>query len=227
MLKALTLLSLIAIVSCGPISMDRRFLNEMGTEEDDGFALFSPGKAFDTVGGDPSYERYTREEMMERTPASEEDYPEWTQDRRLKRELQGKLNSLRPADREEFYRKERYFENDSQKLYYLSLGRYEQKKYDENLYAYRNQRSFRHNRKTSAKSRNLASVFHYSPRAQAHREIEIGMDKKAVIQRWGNPHRVDTAGNPRLGNERWTFYENGDSKYVFFSKGKVDGWTLE
>ena len=53
------------------------------------------------------------------------------------------------------------------------------------------------------------------------------MDKNGVIERWGNPHRVDTAGNPQLGNERWTFFEKGDRKYVYFSKGMVDGWTLE
>lgn len=227
MLKALILLSLMTIVSCGPISMDRRFLAEMGTEEDEGFSLFAPGKAFNTVAGDPEVESYSREDMMKRTPASEKDYPEWTQERRLKKELEEKLSTLRPADREAFYLKERQFENDSQKLYYLSLDRYEQDRYDQSLQSYRNERMLRSRAQSGFGGRNPASIFRYSPRAQAHREIEIGMDKKSVIQRWGNPHRVDTAGNPTLGNERWTFFENGESKYVFFSKGKVDGWSLE
>lgn len=227
MLRAFILLSLLIVVSCGPISMDRRFLDEMGTGEDEGFSLFKPGDAFERVSGDPYYEAYTRKEMMRRTPASDEDYPEWTQEQRLKNELQTKLNSLRPAAREDFYRKERFFDNDSQKLYYLSLDRFEQQKYDQNLLEYRKHKSLGRRAEKSLAGRSVASNFHYSPRAQAHRQIAIGMDKKSVIQRWGNPHRVDTAGNPKLGNERWTFFENGESKYVFFSKGVVDGWSLE
>lgn len=219
MFRAFMLLSLVITVSCGPISMDRRFIDQMGEDQDEGFSLFAPGKAFDTVGGDPYVEEYTKNDMLKRTPASDVDYPEWTQERRLKAELQSKLNSMRPAEREEFYRKEQMFQNDSQKLYYLSLGRYEQRTYNQNLKQFEKQKKH--------EVRNPASVFHYSPRAQAHREIEIGMDMKSVIEKWGNPHRVDTAGNPKLGNERWTFFENGTRKYVYFSKGAVEGWSLE
>ncbi|MFG1500739.1 hypothetical protein ABMA70_11085 [Halobacteriovorax sp. XZX-3] len=218
MLRALTLFSLLTIVSCGPISMDRQFLDVMG-EEDEGFSLFSPGKAFDTVGGDPSYVQYSKDEMMKRTPSSEEDYPSWSQEKRLKMELQGKLDSMRPEDREAFRRKERMFDNDSQKLYYLTLTRAEQQEYGRTLVRYEKQRKF--------EARKPASIFRYSPRAQAHREIAMGMDKKNVIDRWGNPHRVDTAGNPQLENERWTFFENGERKFVYFSQGKVEGWSLE
>ena len=52
-----------------------------------------------------------------------------------------------------------------------------------------------------------------------------------VTSIWGEPSNVDTAGDPRDGNQRWTYYSGLSSRYglgskrvVFFENGRVAGW---
>jgi hypothetical protein len=50
------------------------------------------------------------------------------------------------------------------------------------------------------------------------------MSKTQVLQSWGEPARVDIAGNPSNENERWLYSMNGASKYIYFEAGEVQGW---
>ncbi len=57
----------------------------------------------------------------------------------------------------------------------------------------------------------------------------MGMDEVTAI--WGDPTHVDTAGDPRDGNQRWTYYSGLSSRYglgnkriVYFENGHVAGW---
>ena len=53
------------------------------------------------------------------------------------------------------------------------------------------------------------------------------MSKTEVQRIWGSPSRVDVAGNPKMENERWSFYHNGRVKTVFFESGRVEGWEIQ
>ena len=59
------------------------------------------------------------------------------------------------------------------------------------------------------------------------RDVVLGMTKGQVESSWGRPMRVDVAGNPRYENERWSFYDAGKVKYIYFEGGVVHGWSEE
>ena len=51
-----------------------------------------------------------------------------------------------------------------------------------------------------------------------------GMSKSDVMNNWGEPRRVEIAGNPSFENERWLYSVNGATKYIYFESGRVQGW---
>ena len=57
-------------------------------------------------------------------------------------------------------------------------------------------------------------------------EIRSGMDKKAVLEKWGRPVRVDIAGDPAKQNERWSFNHSGRWRQIYFEGGVVQGWHM-
>ena len=68
----------------------------------------------------------------------------------------------------------------------------------------------------------------YSPPAET---ISYGMAMDEVTGVWGEPSQVDSAGDSRDGNQRWTYYSGLSSRYglgskriVYFENGKVAGW---
>ena len=67
----------------------------------------------------------------------------------------------------------------------------------------------------------------FESRAVKVNDISMGMSKDNIIGRWGQPSRVDIAGNPINQNERWSYYESGKVRQVFFEAGKVEGWSIE
>lgn len=58
-------------------------------------------------------------------------------------------------------------------------------------------------------------------------DIFYGMGKNDVIRVWGKPGRVEIAGHPSYENERWSFFEGGEVKQVYFESGRVQGWALD
>ncbi len=74
-------------------------------------------------------------------------------------------------------------------------------------------------------SRNIASVVEDG-------DVSLGMPKDAVRDSWGDPELVEVAGNPALGNERWTYtrylsstegYQR-EERVIYFEGGAVIGW---
>ncbi len=72
-----------------------------------------------------------------------------------------------------------------------------------------------------------------SPRANAPapESITTGMSMEEVRQAWGSPRNVETAGDFREGNQRWTYYQGLSSRWsvsptrvVYFERGQVAGW---
>ncbi len=64
----------------------------------------------------------------------------------------------------------------------------------------------------------------FSTEAQS---VMVGMDKVNVIKLWGNPMKIDIAGNPNSQNERWSFYTEGRKRVIYFENGKVEGWNIQ
>lgn len=215
LVRHLNLLILLqALVGCGPIMFDRSFLGEMNEGQEE--PLFSPGNTFQTVSGDTGQIGMTEEQRAKRTPEYDEMNPEYRERVRIQKELHKKLSKLSPEQQVWFDRHRDLFESDSQKVYFLSLSESEREEYLYSLYS---------NKRQVNNSRKPASYFKYSPRDS--RIIARGMLKEDVVTKWGNPHRVDIAGDPRLENERWTFFEAGERRVVYFERGRVDGWVTE
>jgi hypothetical protein len=62
-------------------------------------------------------------------------------------------------------------------------------------------------------------------------QIVLGMPMTDVRQVWGEPLDVESAGDPRAGNERWVYSEGLSSRWslaptrvVYFERGRVIGW---
>lgn len=212
--KLLALISLVFLTSCGPIMFNRTFLDEMREGEQE--PMFRPGQTFSTISGDDGKYQPSTDELAKRTPEYGSMNPEWKEQRRIKKELAKKLSGLSEEQQIWFERNQDIFKSDSQKVFFLNLSQAERDQY---LY------SLNLNERRLKASRKPASYFRYSPRKS--RIIAKGMQKDDVVSKWGNPHRVDVAGDPSLENERWVFYEAGEKRYVYFEKGRVEGWVTD
>ena len=213
MKKIINLIVLLSIVSCAPISLNRSYVDEMQEHEDQG--IFVAGKTFETVPGDSGDQSYQRDEMLKRTPFKEEDSPEWSEKQKIEKELKYKVSRLGETQKIWFKRNQHLFENDSQRLYFLSLDGKEREEYLASITS----------KIVKTSRRSPASFLRYSPRGT--RAVAVGMAKSEVSKIWGNPHRVDVAGDPNYENERWTFYEGRQKRYVYFESGRVEGWVTE
>ncbi|HTL12288.1 MAG TPA: hypothetical protein VL588_07360, partial [Bdellovibrionota bacterium] len=73
---------------------------------------------------------------------------------------------------------------------------------------------------------------------QAHRippsesEVYLGMPMEQVRTAWGDPRRIQIAGDPGFGHQRW-IYETGaeaggegttGTRVLYFEQGRVAGW---
>ena len=215
MKKIVYLLMLSQLWSCAPISINRSFVDAMDDEQAE---YMVPGKNFEVTPGDSGKDEYSLADMRRRTPRTQEQSFAWSEEQKLEKELDRKVSKLSPEQRDWFMKNEELFANDSQKIYYLGLSPRERQEYLEH-------RTGSRLGVKSSKGRSVASIMRFSPRQG--RTVSMGMDKSQVVSSWGNPHRIDVAGDASLENERWTFYEAGRKKFVYFTKGKVEGWVTE
>ena len=66
-------------------------------------------------------------------------------------------------------------------------------------------------------------------------QLQLGMGKQNVQIQLGSPNEVEIAGQPKYGNERWTYEEtfataNGymtATKYIYFENHRVVGWEVD
>jgi hypothetical protein len=68
-------------------------------------------------------------------------------------------------------------------------------------------------------------------RARSSGDITLGMAMGDVLSVWGEPRSIDTAGDPRQGNQRWVYFDGLSSRWsmsakriVYFEQGRVIGW---
>ena len=211
---------LIVLTGCAGLGMpNRSFIDEMD-HETDGF--FIAGQDFPVVAGDKSFEGRSQKEITSRTPASITSKKEVVRHKSVREELASKLNGLTENELEEYRRALEFLPSDSDKIFYLNLPRYERVDYLMSR-GYSPEISKKY---LQDKSEGKGMSF-FESRAVKVNSIAIGMSKNNIIGSWGQPSRVDVAGNPVNQNERWSYYESGKVRQVFFESGKVEGWSIE
>jgi hypothetical protein len=112
------------------------------------------------------------------------------------------------------------FESSQEKIEFLSLANFEEKQ----IWI---RESDILNRNKSAPSE-VASIIEQN-------DISVGMTEEWVKQSWGDPDKVEFAGNPVFRNIRWKYIKQiptplgykQETKLVYFEGGKVVGWESD
>lgn len=196
----------ISLSGCSLFMANRTFVDEMDKDTD---GLFVPGQDFPTVQGDKGKAYRSRKDILERTPSDGKQKELYAQELSLINELERLEDSLPEREYHHYMNYKNNFRNISEKIYFLRLSSIEERDQylrGKNLISANNNQSWQEN---------------LAIRSQ---EVYVGMSKEAVTRSWGRPLRIDVAGNPQHENERWTFYQNGQTYYVFFESGQVKGW---
>jgi hypothetical protein len=190
----------------------RSFIKEM-EETKDGF--FVPDRDFPVLSGDTGTRFRTKKEMTDRIPFSHKKRRKLERRNSLRRELRSKEKRLSERESRNYHRHQNYFKNDSEKIFYLNLP------VEERIGYLLNKRG--HSEKYWDKKHNFSSL---EKRAIRRRQLYVGMKKDAVTKSWGRPEKIEYAGNPKMGHEKWTFYHGQSRKSVYFESGFVQGWEI-
>lgn len=222
-MKTLLIISMLLMTSsCASMFQERTFIKEMDRQSD---SVWTPHEDFHVVPGDKHDGYRSREQITARTPDGRKDF---TFSDNLQEELSTKEKMLTMEQYASYSELKPDLETTSEKIYFLNLTVDEREEYlsSRQLGKYAVQQRPR-NRVKKGYGRAPASAMPITNAYSYGRSISQGMGKDEVRSTWGRPTRVDVAGNPRNQNERWTFFENGQVKRVFFEAGVVQGWSVE
>jgi hypothetical protein len=209
----LLLATLVFSTSCAQFLSKRSFIDEMEQETD---SFWVAGRDFEHTSGDTGSAYRTREEILKRTPLDGASKEEVERIRSVQNELTRKVNALSEDQYSKYQQVRSYLKTDSEKIYYLGLSEYERDNYVQSkMFSV-----YRDNIRRPA-SHNFGYKTAKTPK------VDVGMKKDDVMRSWGRPAKVDVAGDPKYENERWSFYDNGQMKQVYFENGKVSGWVLD
>lgn len=206
-----------AFASCAALLEPRTFADKMSDGEEEG--IFVPGKDFPVANGDTGKQYLSKDEIRSRTPASAYQAGLENERNSVSEELAELEGSMTPEEFERYEKIKGQFPSNSDRVYYLRLSPSEK-------YNYLNTLGIRSQADSPVRS-TYGALSYLRSYQRTSRELFLGMDKDQVVDRWGRPDRVEIAGNPREGNERWTFQDNGGSKRIYFERGKVQGWVQE
>lgn len=200
---------LLFLCACAELPTGRTYLSEMEHEDS---TFYRPDEDFPVVGGDAEVTGMSMDEYRRnRLPRTKEEKTYDRETQFLRSELEA-LESSQPEEELAFYQKyKKKFASHSEKIYYLKLPRGERRQYLQD-------RGFIE----SPATRSPASLSQaLSPRRS---EVNLGMSKNDVVASLGKPSRVEVAGNPSYENERWLYQVNGNSRFIYFESGVVQGW---
>lgn len=206
--KLLILLFVFFISSCS--MLDRRdyemVMNDQFNED-----MWIPEKDFPVVAGDSGRSFRSEEEVYSRVPATDAMSRDLTFNRSLNSELRSLESRMNEAEWEDYSKIRDQLGTTSQKIYFLKLPYREKLEY------------IRARNITLKKSYTVQDV--YSNNIYIKKPIGLGMSKDEVINRWGRPKNRQFSGTPSEQNERWSYRQNGRTKYIYFDNGHVEGWT--
>ena len=197
------LILIMGLSSCSQFMTHRDYVAEM--ERDDS-SFFNPRVDFPVVAGDTGRDWESTSDRKNRTPASVDEIQDNESRRFLTQELR-KLEGQQSDNALEQYEKNKHhFKTTSEKIYFLKLSQFERKDYLASRGFIKEEPSPR-------------QIF-----AMRDSKVASGMSKSQVMENWGEPKRVEVAGNPSYENERWLYSVNGATKYIYFESGVVRGW---
>jgi hypothetical protein len=203
------LILLVLFSSCAGLAPNRTFIDVMDENKD--ITYFNPHEDFRVIPGDNGSGYRSRKEVLKRTPATEHMRRMETYNTSLDDELKY-LESIQNNHAFQHYLKYREkLGGTSQRIYFLRIrSMNERDEYLEQIGLINNK-----------------PYYTESEYGEALRfdQILVGMTKEDVVSSLGRPIRRDVAGNPILQNERWSYIDNGRTKYIYFERGKVEGWA--
>lgn len=217
--KLLKVLILLAISSSCSLFEHRRYFAEM-EYSDEGIA--TPGQDFAVIPGDTGQAYRSYGDTLKRTPASVEEKAQ----SRLHYSLEDELARLEAAQPPRYYTHYLKYQDQlpstSQKIYFLRLPNLRERNayieafggglYDESFYDSPSYRDY------GSMNRDIASE-QTNPT-----ELNLGMTRDEVEALFGAPSNKEVNGTIDSGNERWTYNIDGQTSYIFFSGGQVQGW---
>ncbi|MBI2521488.1 MAG: hypothetical protein HYV97_13805 [Bdellovibrio sp.] len=216
-MKVINFVGILSMLSlfggCAALLQSRTYSEQM-EQSDDNF--LTPGKDFPVASGDTGKQYLSRDELRSRTPAGRYEQAERVEHQSLREELAEMESNLSPEEFERYERLKGQFVGDSERIYFLRLSPSERHHYLQTLGI--------QSVNATPDRPSYSALTYIRSYQRTSREIYLGMDRDQVVDRWGRPDQVEIAGHPREGNERWTFYDNGRSKHVFFEGGRVQGW---
>ncbi len=207
-------LTLISLMGCASMFEERTFADEMERESD---GYFMAGRDFRVMNGDSGEAYRSKSEVKKRTPASRRQKSRETEEVSIENELREKVAAMGEVEKADFDKKQKYFDNDSERLYYLSMNSEDRANYIE----------MRKSESADEEDRRNDSRAFLEKRSVHSAELEVGMSKTDIQRIWGRPNKVEYAGDPKFQNERWVFSEGGQKRFVYFENGEVNGWSLD
>lgn len=199
--------------------------------------MFEANRDFMIVSGDRGRDYRSSKQQDLRTPASLKDTSEYRYKSSLIRERNSLENQMQEDEYQNYIGLRESLGNTSQQIFFLRLSQRERLSYlrtrgieqktSTNLAAYTgryNQNTRQRKVRKNLLNQNL-SAFGGDRGPAGNRDVSMGMNKDDVVRNLGRPERMDIAGDPRQQNERWAYRKNGNMKYIYFEKGRVEGWN--
>lgn len=202
-----TILLALLSVSCSMLD-HRDFYEQMDNRLDE--PMFMPEQDFAVVPGDSGRAYRPHNEIMGRAPATAAQQERSRYDNSIKRELSWLESRLSDQNYDEYLRVKDQLGSDYERIYYLRLPPAQQ---DE----YLGVRGISPSRSLS--TREVAQAYFSN-------DLSYRMSKQQVLNSWGEPDRLDKAGNdPNSPYERWAYHRAGKVKFIYFEQGLVEGWS--
>lgn len=198
--------AIILVISSSCAFIDHRdYEDQMLDEHAD--TMLVPQRDFPVIAGDTGIAYMQESEIKRRTPASVEERELDLYSSTLNRELSMLESSLDEIEVQKYMMVKDKLGNISSRIYYLRLHPDDRSPYLANRGILPSQ------------------SYQYGQAVPFMPEIGLGMDKESVISAWGRPIRQDIAGDPADQNERWSYMHRGRVKYLYFERGRVEGWS--
>lgn len=153
-------------------------------------------------------------------PGQSLDSTQWrqVQERMRLRQLEKGLQTRK--EKEQYSKILPWFENDAEKVEYLSIPTIEGRQ------AWINSKDV-WRRASVTNSKHKDSI--------ENGDISVGMAMEHVRKAWGDPLNIEVSGNPLYQNQRWAYQKyvsspegyRQEKRFIYFEGGKVVGWETE
>ena len=220
MLKITFLSSIFLFISsCSGLLPHRTFVREMSYSG----GFLQAGRDFPVVSGDSGFHYWDHDDIYKQVPMSLTESRQQKEYYLLKEELNRRERRLSSSEYKDYIQLKPYLNTNSEKIYYLSLASQERRLYSmakrkgEAISIPKHQTS-----PYNQPKRQLSSL--PTSRLSYKNIISRGMDKDTVLKRFGSPQRVEVAGDPHKQYERWSFYQDGKLRQIYFGSGVVENW---